>query len=423
MRLTTLGVAVAVMAGFVAGPAREAPARRHVALSSVVAYDRILRRDSIYDLEGDVVVAPGVTLTIEPGTRIEADAASRASLIISRGANLVARGTLLEPIVFTCNAAVKVPGCWGGLAIEGFALLNRGTFPEVACPEKQFGADPGHYGGCINQDTSGVLRYVRVEYAGGVSGGGARPALALLGVGSGTVVDSVQVHRSLGDGLFVSGGTVDLRSIVLTGNSGHGLSWADGWVGRMQFLIVQQDAAAGDAVHGINEADDPASLPRSHPQVYHVTITGPSGGAGLFLGRGTGGVLRNVIVLSPGGAGLDIDDAATCAAAADGFLHLDHAIFFGGAPDFSGDTDCLDEVVWATDPVRANRVADPQLVAPANTLTPDVRPLESGAAATGYLLPPSDGFFDLSATFVGAVAPANGTRSNVPWYSGWTIGW
>jgi hypothetical protein len=58
----------------------------------------------------------------------------------------------------------------------------------------------------------------------------------------------------------------------------------------------------------------------------------------------------------------------------------------------------------------------------ANTLTPDLRPVPSSPATTGFTLPPS-GFFDVTATFVGAVDPQLVGSANVPWYAGWTIGW
>src|SRR5262249_10444924 len=209
-------------------------------------------------LQGSASVPGSVHLTIQPGTRIEGDAATRGALIIQRGGRIFATGTRLEPIVFTCNAVTKAPGCWGGLVLNGFSLLNNDQTgnPIICCPQKPTIGAPGGYGGCLVQDTSGTLSYVRVEYGGMPlsTGAPATPSLALLGAGSGTVIDKVQIHGSAGDGLFVSGGTVNLRYVASTASALAGLAWEDGWVGKGQFVFVQQGMGMGDGLRGLNWA-------------------------------------------------------------------------------------------------------------------------------------------------------------------------
>ena len=68
-------------------------------------------------------------------------------------------------------------------------------------------------------------------------------------------------------------------------------------------------------------------------------------------------------------------------------------------------------------------MVDPGLVAPANTLTPDTRPLVGSPATSGGVPPPSNFFFDVTVTYLGAAEPANASRTNVPWYAGWSRGW
>ena len=190
-------------------PGRTAPAARAVLAGSIAA-NRTLSRDTVYELDGLVTVPNFVTLTIPAGTRLEGRTTSRGALAILLGGRILARGTRLEPIVMTCTAAEKSPGCWGGLTIAGPALLNNGdagSGNEVQCPEKQASGGAGTYGGCLVEFSSGTLRYVRIEYAGmPPTGAAATAGLQLLGVGSGTELDSVQVHRGLGAGVFVSGG-------------------------------------------------------------------------------------------------------------------------------------------------------------------------------------------------------------------------
>src|SRR5262249_12137349 len=251
-------------------------------------------------------------------------------------------------------------------------------------------------------------------------------SLALMGVGTGTVVDSIQIHASAGEGVFISGGTVDLRSIFITSNAAAGLRWDDGWVGRVQFLVVQQSGGGGPALRGSNALSNPDAGPRSNPQIYNATIVGtPQGagaGGGILLENGTALMLRDAIVLESG-VGLDINGSATCAQAAALGIDVSTSVFFGGTPDFSGDADCIDEAAYGTNPARGNLLSNPLLLAPFNTLTPDLRPGPGSPASLGGVGAPANGFFVTALPYIGAVAPANGSASNIPWYAGWTRGW
>jgi len=236
------------------------------------------------------------------------------------------------------------------------------------------------------------------------------------------VIDSIQVHGSGGDGVFVSGGTADLRNVFITGSTAAGLRWDDGWVGRAQFLAVLQ--SGGPALSGSNSLPDSNAGPRSHPQIYNGTIAGPTLGAGggILLEHGSALTLHNAIVLQSG-VGLDVNGDASCAQAATNAIDISSSMFFGGTPDFSADVDCLDEAAYGSDPGRGNMLSDPTLIAPLNTLTPDLRPGAGSPASLGGTSAPPDGFFMTGVLYIGAVEPANGSASNIPWYAGWTRGW
>ncbi|MGE3618688.1 MAG: hypothetical protein AB7L66_22645, partial [Gemmatimonadales bacterium] len=182
-------------------PGRVVPTDRVVVTGDIGA-GRRFTRDTIYELQGMVRVPFGVTLTIDAGARIEGDQATRGSLLVARGGRLVATGTLAEPIVFTCTEPLPGPGCWGGLVINGFALLNTeysGPGPVPICPEKTAPGTTEVYGGCLVQDDSGVLQYVRIQHAGQPWPGlGSQPGLSLNGVGSGTTLRFVQVSGGSG---------------------------------------------------------------------------------------------------------------------------------------------------------------------------------------------------------------------------------
>ncbi|HKE90878.1 MAG TPA: hypothetical protein VKB45_11095 [Gemmatimonadales bacterium] len=407
-------------------PGRVALPTARAVVADTVHADRTFFRDTVYELHGTVIVPGSVTLTIEAGTQVEGDVATRGALAVQRGGRLHAVGTRLQPVVFTCTAAAKSPGCWGGIILNGASLLNNGsgtTGIDIGCPEKVAPGNAGTYGGCRVQDSSGTLRYVRIEYGGMMPpGGSATAGLLLLGVGTGTVIDSIQVHGSGGDGVFLSGGTADLRNVFITGSTAAGLRWDDGWVGRVQFLAVLQ--SGGPALSGSNSLPDSNAGPRSHPRIFNATIAGTAqgGGGGILLEHGTALTLGDAIV-QQSGVGLDVNGDASCAQAAALTIDISSSIFFGGTPDFSTDVDCLDEAAYATDPARGNALSDPLLIAPLNTLTPDLRPRAGSPASLGGASAPPDGFFMTGVPYIGAVEPANGAGSNIPWYAGWTRGW
>ena len=148
-----------------------------------------------YILKGWVYIANGAELTIEPGTVIKGDKQTKASLIVERGGKLFAQGTATEPIVFTSEEAAgsRKPGDWGGVIICGNARNNQ--------QEQQIEGGPRtKHGGDNDADNSGVLSYVRIEFAGypfqkdkEING------LTLGSVGNGTKIDHVQVSYTNDD--------------------------------------------------------------------------------------------------------------------------------------------------------------------------------------------------------------------------------
>ena len=398
---------------------------------------------AVVALDGPVVVAADAELVIAPGTRIEA--APGASLSIGRDARVIAIGTPLQPIVFSCNSSPAYEGCWDGLTIRGNARINfgslsspaaRGTGPS-GCRESL--TDALAYGGCDDADSSGVLRYVRVEHA--------RHGLQLLGVGRATSIDFVQVNRSRRDGLRIVGGTVGIRHAFLTANREYGLTWLGGWRGNAQFVAIQQDAAwqHGGILASNAAADDSSStqgVPRSAPILHNVTIVAPSLPSNPFhatatavvLARGTSGELRNVLAFRPPIA-FGLADASTCIPFSIDPPVLTHVLVAGaGTPgDPDADPTCLGygspdvESLWLADPANASRVitspsqVQQLLIGPENLITPDGRPRAGTDAVTlPPAAPPTDPFF-VSAPYIGAVSPAGLVATNIPWHAGWTI--
>jgi hypothetical protein len=91
--------------------------------------------DKIWTLDQKIYVAPGATLTIQPGTLIKGTVApslaAATALIIERGGKIMAPGTESCPIVFTAAAdpldgsyGVANKGMWGGVLVLGKASNN-----------------------------------------------------------------------------------------------------------------------------------------------------------------------------------------------------------------------------------------------------------------------------------------------------------
>jgi hypothetical protein len=185
-------------------------------LSGTISRDTKLLKSDIYLLLGDVFVIDSTTLTIEPGTVIIGDFKTKGSLIISNGSKIIADGTHTDPIVFTSSRSLKKPGDWGGLFILGDAPTNKLGNEDVL----NFGLLPSaseyiSYGGDNSESDSGILNYVRIEFAGKrTKDYGYFNGLTLAGVGQKTIIENVMVSYCEGNSFNVLGGHVNLKKLV-----------------------------------------------------------------------------------------------------------------------------------------------------------------------------------------------------------------
>lgn len=185
-------------------------------LSGVITKDTKLVKRDVYLLLGDVYVTNGALLTIEAGTVIKGDFNSKGSLIISKGSKIIAEGTQTDPIIFTSSRTNKKQGDWGGLFILGDAPIN--TFGNVS--SLNYGLNPSSteyisYGGENIASNSGVLKYIRIEFAGKrTKGNGYFSALTLAGVGNETIVENVMSSYCEGHSFNILGGDVNLQKLV-----------------------------------------------------------------------------------------------------------------------------------------------------------------------------------------------------------------
>jgi hypothetical protein len=381
-----------------------------------------LTADTIYVLRGVVFVEDGGVMNIEAGTTIAGELATLGTMVVARGGRINAIGRADAPIVFTSDQPIGMRnrGDWGGLIINGRAPLN--VPGGIAIGE----GDTGEYGGDDPDDSSGILRYVRVEFAGiELSPDNELNGIAFQGVGRGTELDYIMVKMNRDDGVEFFGGTVDIKHVVLTGIRDDSLDWTFGWNGRVQYLIAQQ--RGDDADHGIEADNNDINnnlMPRANPTIYNMTLVGDpttrfgnESNIGILLRRGTAGTIRNAIVMGFKSWGLDINGSASAAQAQQGALSIRHTIFFqngvsrGGVqfspaslPFVQGDSTIV--------------AGDPGLINPYDLETPNFRPAGVATLAGGQLapaVPPNDGFFEF-APFIGALSP----DPEQDWTRGWT---
>ena len=213
-----------------------------------------LKAGYTYKLRGLVYVSNGAILTIEPGTKIVGELNTHGGLIITRGAKIIANGTVDKPIVFTSEAATPQRGDWAGVILLGQAPCNSSFNGVDGVGEIEGGINNadgfGLYGmGATSNlaDNSGILRYVRIEYAGyaflpdkEING------LTFGGVGNQTVVDYVQVSYSNDDSFEWFGGSVNCKHLISFSTTDDDFSTDNGYNGKVQFGISLRDSAIAD---------------------------------------------------------------------------------------------------------------------------------------------------------------------------------
>lgn len=185
-------------------------------LSGNITKDTKLYKRDIYLLLGDVFVADSTTLTIEPGTVILGDFDTKASLTISNGSKIIAEGTHTDPIVFSSNRSVKKPGDWGGIFVLGGAPTSKfGNQASINYGLKPTNSRSLSYGGHNPASNSGILKYVRIEFAGKrTKDFGYFNALTLAGVGNETVLENIMVSHCEGNSFNIIGGDLILDKLV-----------------------------------------------------------------------------------------------------------------------------------------------------------------------------------------------------------------
>ena len=431
--------------------------------------------DKTYTLKGFIHVLNGATLTIQPGTKIVGDFTTvGSSLFILRGAKINAVGTADNPIVFTSSrpAGQRQPGDWGGLIIVGNAKINRSGAVEVEGTNTDVNGGSGknysvlYSGGTADDDNSGTLSYVRVEFAGYAPKQDQElNSFTFAAVGSGTRISYLQSMAGLDDSYeFFGGGVVGDHLVSYEAGDDH-FDMSEGFKGKLQYLIALQTTQITPRTGSGSLATDPEgiendgcngggcdngynSTPFTIPVIANFTLvgtgdaatSGTSGGIGMMLRRGTGGYYVNGVVARYPRGGVSLrdnetyvragstgtQDLANADLAIKNVLFTENSVIFQApaAPNIQNSLDMAgNALVASTTATPALFTAFPATVSATTQASAfDWTPAASSPLATGGL-----------ATFTGKLAAAAGSAvagtaylgaaqpNGAKWWQGWTI--
>ena len=250
-------------------------------LVGTISANKTLTADTQWLLNGKVVVASGVTLTIEPGTTIAGMEGTDAWLMVLSEAKLMANGTAANPIVFTSEAAIngetEAPGQWGGVTIIGNSANSQTGAYEVD--------DVTEAG--TSGNTSGSLKYVVVNNSGiAVEVDKEINGLSLFGVSASTTVENITTNRSGDDGVEIWGGTVNLKNVTIDGAQDDSFDTDSGWTGMVDGLTITNGKKAGIEMSGTTVG--------TYKNV-NITLDSADSEGGLYFKAGDGEVLGAVL--------------------------------------------------------------------------------------------------------------------------------
>ncbi|CAN5883647.1 hypothetical protein BH11BAC4_BH11BAC4_00120 [soil metagenome] len=425
-------------------------------LEGRITANRTLKADYTYKLRGLVYVTNGAILTIEPGTKIVGEQGRNGGLIITRSCKIIADGTVDKPIVFTSEAATPTRGDWAGLVLLGNAPTNSSFNGIAGVGEIEGGINNsdglGLYGTPATQaqnpaDNSGILHFVRIEYAGyaflpdkEING------LTFGGVGKQTVVDHVQVSYANDDSFEWFGGTVNCTHLISFRTLDDDFDTDNGFSGKVQFGISLRDSAVADiskseAFESDNDANGSSLLPQTSAVFSNMTVMGPKAtlnntGNNLFVWgaqirrNSSLSIFNSIIMGYPNGLYIDATKGVPTDNNISGSLFVQNTIIAGcpnpvlysiagnlNVPSTPNTSATITS--WFNTPAYGNSIftnnTEVGLGDPFNYNAPDFNPTTGSVAAAGaaFAHPKlSTGFTAVS--YKGACAPGD------TWWKGWT---
>ncbi len=401
-------------------------------VSGTITSDLRLTEGNYYALSGAVFVGGdnenSATLTVDPGVTVYG-ASGNDYLVVSRGSQINANGDAADPITFTSRDHVVggleagEAGQWGGMIILGNGESTKCPQDGSSCALQVEGAQEGAvFGGTDNTESSGTLRYVRVMHGGfEIAPDNELNGITFGGVGSGTVVEYLQVHKNADDGVEFFGGAVNLKYVALTGIQDDSVDWDNGYQGKLQFVIVKHADDNSDANRAIEgDGDGGQGTDFSNPMVANMTVIGnafdtaDADSEGVLLRDQTNAQLYNFVVTGPAGMGecfeADLSDGdTTLLANMDGTnttqLTFESSVL--ACAENIKDSGDFNQEAWFT-AQTGNSLLDNTATVLDGIYTVDATAPTDVSAI--------DSFF-MSVDFIGAVKDADND-----WTAGWTVG-
>lgn len=429
------------------------PTSENTILEGKISSDRTLSSDKVYTIRGIVYVTNGAKLTIEPGTVLHGETVSKGALVITRGSRIIADGTRDKPIVFTSDASDPKRGDWGGVVICGKAPTNASFNGVAGVGQVEGGVNNGEglglFGGTDGEDNSGILRYVRIEYAGyAYLPDNELNGLTLAGVGRGTIVDYVEIYKANDDAIECFGGTVNLKHTVFVSTLDDDYDTDNGWSGHVQWGIVLRDSSIADiskseSFESDNDANGSSLLPQTSGVYSNMTIIGPRAatsniGNSLYLAaaqirrNSSISIFNSVIMGYPTGILIDASKGTPTDNNISGnSLFVQNTIIAGCAKplDYSASTTAAtgwtatDVLNWFNTASYGNGILttndEVKLADPFNYSSPDFTPKDGSPLLTGAsFVHPKLAISDFTPTsYRGAVGPSG---EDATWWKGWT---
>lgn len=412
-----------------------------VTISADITGTRRFVKDSVYILKGQINVT-GI-LNIDAGTVIKGDKLTKGTLVILPDGKINAAGTATQPIVFTSllDPGLRAPGDWGGLVIVGKAKTNQSSSSvEGLSRAVNYG------GGTDDEHSSGKLQYVRIEFAGiALQPDKEINGLTMCAVGSGTVIDHIQVSYCGDDSFEWFGGTVNAKYLISYLTLDDDFDTDFGYRGNVQFgLAVRNprvaDVSASNGFESDNDGSGTTATPQTAPVFSNMTIIGPWRtaadknvnalfGAGMHIRRNSSLSVFNS-VFAGWNTGLLLDATTTYANATNGNLAIQNvalaankvkAVNGAGSVTETQASDFFNTTTYANKIIADNGMAkivnsfydatkEGNAAIPTSFLPESGSELLSAGAFTHAKL--QNAFFNKSATYMGAFGAADWTKES-----------
>ena len=380
---------------------------------------------------GDSLTTP--TLTIEPGVQVLGLAGDEtfqtvAVLQVNRGAKIMAVGTAEEPIVFSSeDDGLSGPREWGGVIISGFAPHNSCSDDLCNITAEGGAGKFGQVAGSTPDDNSGMLKYVVITEGGFAinAEGDEINGLSLNGVGSGTVLEYIQVHDNVDDGIEFYGGTVNMKYAVVTAARDDSVDWDEGYQGNLQYVMVRQSPFGGGEAFEMDTLSGGIGLFPSKPTVSNVTIIADKNANDdsyiMQFKEATGGFFHNVVATVASDSPNTFDTCARIRGGAED--NVGTSLVFNNwiqdcanAPGDHGELATVDMTGAAVN-VNATFANLNSLGASTNTAAKLDAPLDWVAINTSFGESVADADYLDATDYIGAVDP----DATTAWWAGWTV--